>query len=290
MQGYQHMKLKCNCCDGIYNSFDVHFTSACDNKCAHCIDLRFKGIGLIRPNVNAIADAVIAHAPDLDDVLFLGGEPCLFLEELLACIKKIKSRTSLKLYVTTSVPKVCADRPDLFFRILDAVDGINLSVQHYQESAADEIRKTKSQYDRQAFYDLLPCKEKIRINLNIVKPYLYTKDDISLCLRHYDVMGFSSIKLSEIQHGKDVYVSFADVFGLTMKSAYAHGCQSFLDMEKILPGFKTPVLLKRSCFLCEDSLKASMADGIKAVAKLFNPGSNKYGVVYEDGTITKGWV
>lgn len=32
------MKLKCNCCDGIYNSFDVHFTSACDNKCAHCVD------------------------------------------------------------------------------------------------------------------------------------------------------------------------------------------------------------------------------------------------------------
>lgn len=25
------MKKKCNCCDGIYNSFDVHFTSACDN-------------------------------------------------------------------------------------------------------------------------------------------------------------------------------------------------------------------------------------------------------------------
>lgn len=30
------MKRKRNCCDGIYNSFDVHFTSACDNKCAHC--------------------------------------------------------------------------------------------------------------------------------------------------------------------------------------------------------------------------------------------------------------
>lgn len=29
------MNFRCNCCDGIYNSFDVHFTSACDNKCSH---------------------------------------------------------------------------------------------------------------------------------------------------------------------------------------------------------------------------------------------------------------
>lgn len=33
------MKHKCNCCDEIYNSFDVHFTNACDNKCAHCVRL-----------------------------------------------------------------------------------------------------------------------------------------------------------------------------------------------------------------------------------------------------------
>lgn len=31
------IKLKCNCCDVVYNSFDVHFISACDNNCRHCI-------------------------------------------------------------------------------------------------------------------------------------------------------------------------------------------------------------------------------------------------------------
>ena len=154
----------------------------------------------------------------------------------------------------------------------------------------DEIRKTKSQYDRQSFYNSLPNKEKIRININIVRPFLYTKKDISNCLKYYDSMGFNSIKLSEIQHGKEVYVSFVDTFGLKMKSAYSYGCQSWLDMNNILPGFKTPVLLKRSCFICEDSLKASLQDGIKVVAKLFNPSKNKYGVVYEDGRLTKGWV
>jgi organic radical activating enzyme len=284
------MKLKCNCCDGIYNSYDVHFTSACDNKCAHCVDVCFKGFGINKPNVNAIVNTIASKQDGLDDVLFLGGEPCLYLNELISCVRQLRKKTKLKLYVTTSVPKICYDQEEDFFDLIKELDGINLSVQHYQEDIADQIRRTVSQYDRQAFYESLPNKEKIRININIVKPYLFTKEDISACLRHYDAMGFNSIKLSEIQHGKGVYVSFADTFGIKMKSAYANGCQSYLDMEKILPGFKTPVLLKRSCFLCEDSLKASFGDGVKMVAKLFRPSNNKYGVVYEDGRLTKGWV
>ena len=284
------MKLKCNCCDGIYNSYDVHFTSACDNKCAHCVDTCFKGLGINKPDVNAIVDTIASKQDGLDDVLFLGGEPCLYLKELLSCVRQLRKKTSLKMYVTTSVPKTCFDNKDLFFELINELDGINLSVQHYKEDVADQIRRTVSQYDRQAFYASLPHKEKIRININIVKPFLFTKEDISACLRHYDGMGFNSIKLSEIQHGKDVYVSFSDVFGIKMKSAYANGCQSYLDMQKILPGFKTPLLLKRSCFLCEDSLKASIDDGLKMLAKIFTTSNNKYGVVYEDGSLMKGWV
>jgi organic radical activating enzyme len=284
------MDLFCNCCDGIYNSLDVHFTSACDNKCAHCIDMRFHGLAIKKPNITDIIDTIITNSNGVDDVLFLGGEPCLYLEELLDCVIQLRNKTNLKIYVTTSVPKICFDKRDLFYNLINEVDGINLSVQHYKEDVADLIRRTVSQYNRQSFYSNLPHKEKIRINLNVVKPYLYTKEDLTACLTHYDKMGFNSIKLSEIQHGKDVYVSFADVFNIKMKSAYSFGCQSYLKMDEILPGFSTPVLLKRSCFLCEESLSASLTDGVKVVAKMFKTNKNKYGVVYEDGTLTKGWI
>ena len=284
------MKLKCNCCDGIYNSFDVHFTSACDNKCAHCIDKCFDGLNISKPNVSAIVKTIVGHQEGLDDVLFLGGEPCLYLDELIDCVSQLKNQTSLKLYVTTSVPKVCYDNRDKFIKLIKMLDGINLSVQHYNEEVADEIRKTKSQYDRQKFYASLPYKEKIRINLNIVKPYLYTKEDLVKCLKHYDSMGFNSIKLSEIQHGKDVFVSFEETFGVKLGSPYSCGCQTYLNMEDIIKGFKTPVLLKRSCFMCEETLKASLADGIKVFGNMFRKPKNKYGVVYEDGTLMKGWI
>lgn len=284
------MKLKCNCCDGIYNSLDIHFTSACDNKCAHCIDSRFHGLGVTKPDVNAIVNTIISNSEGVDDVLFLGGEPCLFLDELLECVVKIKVNTNLKVFVTTSVPYVCYSKYDTFKELLETIDGMNLSVQHHNEVTADSIRKTTSKYDRQKFYRSLPYKEKIRINLNIVKPFLYTKDDITACLRHYDAMGFNSIKLSEIQHGPDAFVSFEKTFGLDLKSPYSNGCQTYLDMGKIIPDVKTPVLLKRSCFMCEETLNASFADGVKVLVNAFRKNVNKYGVIYGNGTLSKGWI
>lgn len=284
------MKLKCNCCDGIYNSFDVHFTSACDNKCAHCVDKCFDGLNIAKPDVDAIVKTIVDNQDGLDDVLFLGGEPCLYLDELIDCVTKLREKTSLKLYVTTSVPKICYDYRDKFIRLIEMLDGINLSVQHYIEDIADEIRQTKSEFNRQNFYTSLPHKEKIRINLNIVKPYLYEKEDLIACLKHYSLLGFNSIKLSEIQHGKDVFVSFEKIFGIKLGSPYSCGCQTYLDMDELIPGFKTPLLLKRSCFMCEESLKGSIGDGVKVLANLFRKPKNKYGVVYEDGRLEKGWI
>jgi len=284
------MIFNTNCCDGIYNSFDVHFTSNCDNKCSHCIDTHYNGTNIQKPDIDSIINTIIKEQKGIDDVLFLGGEPCLYLEKLLTCIKQLRLKTKLKLYVTTSIPKICYDKKDIFFEIISYCDGVNLSVQHYDENIANKIRKTISQYDRQSFYKELPYKDKIRINLNIVKPFLYTKEDISTCLRHYDKMKFNSIKLSEIQHGKDMYVSFANVFGIKMKSAYSYGCQTYLDMNKILPNFYTPVLLKRSCFLCENTLKASLFDGIKILFKFFKSNKNKYGIIYENGKLESGWI
>ena len=278
-----------NCCDGLYNSMDVHFTSSCDNKCAHCIDTHYFGTGIKKPDPNAIAETILKNKNGYDDVLFLGGEPCLFLEELITCIEKIKNNSNLKLFVTTSIPKTCNDKRDLFLYLISILDGINLSVQHHNESVADEIRKTVSQYDRQKFYKSLPNKDKIRINLNIVKPYLYTKNDISDCIIHYDNMGFKEIKISEIQHGKDQFVSFEKTFGIKLGSPFYHGCQTFLNTKEIWPNLESKVLLKRSCFMCEKTLSASLMDGVKACYKIFNSPKNNYGVIYENGTLEKGW-
>lgn len=282
------MKRKCNSCDGIYNSYSINFTSFCDNNCEHCIARHYKDVDKI-PNVNKIVETIVNNKEGLEDVLFLGGEPCLFLEELIDCVEKLRKQTTLKIYVTTSVPKTCYDNRKRFEYLLSIIDGLNISAQHYKEDIADKIRKTKSDYDRQEFYNSLPFKEKIRINLNIVKPYLCTKVDLIECLKHYDSMGFNTIKISELQHETHFYASFEKIFDIRLESPYSGGCQTYLDMGNIIPNFRTPVLLKRSCFICEDTVKATLSDGIKVLSNLLTKPTNKWGVVCSDGILQKGW-
>jgi hypothetical protein len=42
--------------------------------------------------------------------------------------------------------------------------------------------------------------------------------------------------------------------------------------------------------MCENTLNASLEDGIKVICNLFKEQSNKYGVVYENGELKKGWI
>ena len=280
--------FKCNSCDGLHNSMDIHFTSHCDNKCPFCIDSTNRCTKRCVPDVDGILKTLKEQQSKFDDVLFLGGEPCLYLQELLYCVKQIKSQTSLKVYVTTSVPYVCYTKKETFFEIIKLIDALNISAQHYNETLGDEIRKSHSKYDRQKFYASLPYKDKIRITVNLVKPYFESKQEIINCLHHYDSMGFGSILLRELQHSPEYFVSFEKVMGMKLPSAYAHGCQTTIE----IPGenFSTPIILKRSCSLVEDSVKASWDDVLKSFIKIFKaPPNNNFGVVWENGSMTEGW-
>ena len=283
----------CNSCDGIYSSMDVHFTSTCDNKCPFCIDSKNRSNQPCIPNVEGITQTIIEHSNEFTDVLFLGGEPCLYLKELFDCVTEIKRKTNLKVYVTTSVPYICFAEKELFYKLIETIDGLNISAQHYDEKIGDEIRQTKSAYDRQAFYSQMPShiKKKIRVTINLVKPYFSTKDEILKLLHHYETIGFGSILIRELQHSPEYFVSFEKVMGMKLPSAYAHGCQIPLK----IPGetFSTPIILKRSCPVVEQSVKATWLDVLKSICKCFNifkasPCSN-FGVVWHDGSFKEGW-
>lgn len=278
-----------NACDGEYSSLDVHFTSLCDNNCSFCIDKgsNFKNY---TPLVDSIVSSVIDNSFHVNDVLFLGGEPCLYLDELLDCVVKIKKYTNLKVYITSSIPKSCSDNYDIFVDLLDKVDGFNISAQHYDETIADLIRGTKSTHDRQYLYKHMPYKDKCRVNLNLVRPWLCTKNSIIECLSYYDSFGFGSIKLSELQNSEEYFISFNDIFKCSLKSPYSSGCQKFIDLTNFDVNIKTPVLLKRSCFLCEESQSASFMDIVKLMKRPFRKVKNYYRVIYGDGSVKKGWI
>lgn len=286
LKDFKFPDLHCNSCDGRNASVNVRFTGICDNNCRHCIDRIICKDFTAKPSEEKIVQSILSVSDRVDDVLFLGGEPCLFLDELIYCIEEIRRKSNMKVYVTTAVPVTCYENRDKFEYLLSLVDGLNISAQSYKEDDADKIRCTKSRYNRQAFYNSLPYKEKIRININLVKPWLSNRYEILRCLHHYDDMGFGTILLRELQHAPDAHVSFEKVMGIKLPSAYSYGCQTPLIIDG--ESFKANIILARACFVVNDTCEAQPVDLLKAFLKVFKLPDNFFCVVKEDGKIG-GW-
>ena len=89
---------------------------------------------------------------------------------------------------------------------------------------------------------------------------------------------------------------FKELTPISTKDPYWNNVVLYMPMNGAnngtsFPDYKGKLLLKRSCFLCEETLKASSMDGIKSIYRLLTPKpKNKYAVIYENGLINKGWV
>lgn len=286
------IKYNVNACDQICSELQVHFTKVCPNKCPFCIDATNPGLRNKSsiPNVGQIFKRIMMYKDNIESVCISGGEPMLFITHLLALIMLLKEQTDLKVYVITSMPENCYKYKNLFFKVLELCDGISISPQHYNEEIADEMRGHKSNFDRQAFYAELPHKEKITMNINMVKPYLYTKDEIIACIKHYNDLGFKDIKLVELFNMEKMYVNFEEVFGVKLKSPFAHGCKTEFDITPWIPSYDGRFTLKRTCFLVNKMLHANLSDMFKAATRKMFEKPYHFGVVYEDGSIHPYWV
>ena len=286
------IKYNVNTCDQIFNELQIHFTKSCPNRCPFCIDALNKGLKKRpkEPDVGAIYKRILCYKDNIESVCISGGEPMLFMLHLLELIMLLKQNTNLKVYIISSIPDICFKQRNIFKKVLELCDGLAISPQHYKEDIADEMRGHKSTFDRQAFYAEMPYKEKISINLNMVKPYLCEKDDILTCIKHYNEMGFKDIKLVELFNMENMYVNFEETFDVKLKSPFAHGCKTEFDITPWIPSYEGKFTLKRTCFLVNKLLHANLSDMFKtATRKLFE---NKYyfGVIYEDGSIHPYWI
>ena len=278
------MKLKCNCCDGVYNTVDIHFTSKCDNNCSFCIDKHLKNINTIT-DVNAIMDSVIATGTK--EVLILGGEPFLEIERLLDFVTRLK-KENIVVYITTSLPKQIEDNWKTFLEIFDLVDGLNISMQHYLTSMNNKVYNN-NKHNRILLAEkvIKENPDKVRICLNLVKGYVDRYYDVVMALRAFNRIGAKHIKLNELSYSDD-YVSYEKIMNVKMKSPYASGCYTKVTDSLFPKGMN--IMLKRSCFVIQKGLKANIFDLIKIILKkIFVDISNIFCVVYEDGKIEKNW-
>lgn len=311
-----------NSCDGAYSSLDVRFTKQCDNNCSFCVEKTgIKQLNLAEPYI--LAQKTIESG--IQDVLILGGEPFLDPKRLYDYVKLIRPFVKT-IYVTTSLPKII-ERPKtihdnkvdgpwaMFLKILELIDGLNISIQSVDPIENNKILNASSDHDRIEMFKytcLIDPLHKVRACINLNKNGINSKEKLFHALNVIIKTGCNNIKINELQHSEELYVSFENIMGIKLPSPYSHGCQTKIIAEnfphskddrcadEVIPhrngfGQDVNIIVKRSCFLVENSRKATIMDLGKAIwkrikSKIGIKNKNNFAVLYENGELKTGWL
>ena len=285
------IKYNSNTCDRIDNELMLQLTKACPNSCAFCIDKFNHGVQG-PPDFSNIKCRILEHADKVNGITISGGEPLIYIIEVLDLIKFIKENTNLKITLNTSIPYECYLYESVFNEIVEIVDTVLLSAQHYDQKIADKIRKSKSKFDRNNFYKNLSHKEKYIISLNIHKPYLYKLDDILKNIEFFYNLGFSNIKLAELFEQPEMHVSIKDILQIRLPQPFAVQCSNKnVNIKHLLPNFNGNLTIKTVCFIKSKNLKANFWDLFKTCTRfLFKKKKYYFGVIQPNGDIHPYWV
>lgn len=282
------IKYNINTCDKIYNELMIHLTPVCPNNCHFCIDKNNKGSGHLRPDVNSIIKAIGTKSNLIDSITISGGEPLIYPKSCLDLINGVRENyPHLKISLITTLPKISSVPVDV---LVDKCDQVSISVLSYRKNIRSKILNNESIVDiNDTLKSLLPWKDKITLNFNLVKDLFDKEEDVYYNLKYYNTMGFVNFRLQELTDCEDLYVSINDIFpNLKLGNPFSCGCLKEVDLREYMGwDFSGKVKIKRACFLVCSKCKADFRDLIKAATR--KPKENTFGVVYEDGIIKPYW-
>lgn len=284
-----------NSCDSIYdNSLDVRFTRICDNACPFCIERN--GIRGMNTDVERLISSTIQSGKG--EILILGGEPFILIEELCEYVRGIRPHVD-KIYITTSLPLTIVKNYKIFEDIMGNVDGLNVSLQHYDDSLNNLAMNSAKPHQRIDGLLKQICENedfarKVRVSINLVKGLIDTSKKLSTFLNVMCELGVQHVKINELQHEKKLYISFEDIFQrelklskIHLKSPYSHGCQQIIQLK----GYENlKITLKRACFCVNYNLYATLTDMFKAFQKKIIHLKQTQTVLYENGKVESGWL
>ena len=279
-----------NVCDlhGI-KMLEVDFTYNCDNRCPYCYAASaLSNSDSVKPKVKEIANSIIAEQKksNYTTLSFLGGEPLLYIKELIECISLVRKEVSFAyIVVTSTLPKTCIDNYSEFIELLKCIDALHISAHHCEESMRDKAIHATSHHDRNELLckilneDIGNCK--VAVHINMAKGVCDTKAAILQNYYFYNAISSRSrnkldyIRFNEINLGtKTNDYSFEKIFNVKLLSPYGHGCYS--DITYLFKYAEVPVYLKRVCFLMANNKQASFSDLLKILYKILIHRENRY--------------
>jgi pyruvate-formate lyase-activating enzyme len=281
-----------NVCDRIANELIIHLTKECPNSCSFCIDKLngYKQHG--SPNFERIKETFLEFKDRATCVTITGGEPLLYLEDVLDLVKFIRLNSSMEIGIDTSIPTKCYDNPDMFYELIENVDWILLSGHHYDKNKADIIRGSRSTFNREEFYKKIPHKDKFILSINVFKPHMCEREEILKTIMYFYDLGFNNIKLAELFEKPEMHVSIGQILGIKLKQPFAQGCSNKnVDISHLLPEFKGNLTIKTVCFIKSKNLNPNFWDLLKTIFRnLLKKKRYFFGVIHPNGKIYPYWI
>ena len=262
---------KCNqnnsCVDCKNNGVNIKITNHCNCDCDFCIEKG--GLETESKPVKTLIDAT--NLLDFESVLILGGEPLLYphLEDYL---KGIKNK---RIYLTTNGTLLTDEMAEMLSKYLTA---INISIHHYTESENRRVYKNPNYtFDniKSAIRVFRKHNIPVRINANLVKGVLDTKEKACMMIYFARFMGATSIRFAEMQNCEDLWVDSSHLFDDLPQDPYVDGCENVVYEDD---GFRATV--KMTCGFV-NSLKERPNDPTRQ--------QTTRKVVYPNGEVLDGW-
>ena len=286
-----------NNCEKRPNSYVAcRLTKKCPHDCVYCISDEYTTDNVLdKPNIDKMVESIVITSPD---VVIEGGEPLLMMDECLELVQKLRPKVD-KIHIYSSMPPICSTKKDVLKQILNIVDGINFSMQHYDPIIADKLRNTVTPdyHNRNELLKELVDEfgNKIRVSFNLILGSLDTFEHLYNNIMFFINIGITNLRISELLLMPPLYVPITSIIKnkKLFKSPYAFGCKLDYDAHQLIdeiPIGKCKITIRRACFLVEPSEKATIYDLIK-MFKLSKKKSDDFNfkIVLEDGTIHNNW-
>lgn len=265
-----------NSCQGGYGPcLDVKFTNQCNGRCEFCIEK--DGYSPKEAELNVLIGHAIADPSPT--VLVLGGEPMCQMARLVTFLEGIRPYKK-KIYLTTNGCYMSKENAVLLGRLLD---GINISIHHYDQTIANDIIRPVNEHTKLNFIKLaksIPILQSlgcpVRLNVNLVKGYLDTRAQIDKMIDVAAQWGVDTIRFTELQNVDDhLFVDATKLFPtLADIDPWSDGCEQTVDVVQ-----DVKVIVKIGCGHVVNSRPKPPCTG-KSVCH----------VMYPNGEVTEGWV
>lgn len=274
-----------NACAGGYgNCIDVKITNSCNGSCAFCIEKDgYSPEKSVTPAKLAM-ETIAQH--EFPTVLILGGEPTMYagLCEYLQYIRPYKNQ----IFMTTNGSLLKTPYQDMDI-LGQCLDGLNISIHHYTEEKNDMVLRggapnaPAGRPNLHVSFDMLKTAIQtlhqhscsVRINTNLVKGFIETREDIDHMVSLAVKLGADTIRFTELQDDEEHTVNAYDLFDGLPNNPFCDGCEVTLT-----DAYPIPVIVKVTCGRVNRNRPTVTETPIR---------TGKTIVLYPDGTVSAGW-